>query len=136
MLKHTLIASIFAMPLAVSAQSTGEVYLITDSTTQFTDDAGYSVIYLDRVTQIERHLSEGVNDIVTTNPITPEQMEQVKHHVRARLSEREIIDAYAGISKAWSLGVTHIPAVVMDNSVVYGISDATTALNLLKESKE
>ena len=48
-----------------------------------------------------------------------------------------IRDAYQGVTDAWSLGITSIPAVIVDQRyVVYGVSDLGQALARIERYRE
>src|SRR3546814_20230129 len=78
---------------------------------------GERLIELDEAHRIEAELSAEL-------PADPEQAAAI---VKRRLSgggadlQRRIASAYQGVTDAWSLGITSIPAVVVDQRyVVYG----------------
>jgi len=83
------------------------------------------VIYLDAVKDIEAVLSEGLSG-------DPKQAEQqalaLLHSARGRALQEELLQAWRGLAVAWRLGITHLPAVVMDGHVVYGETDVTRAV--------
>lgn len=83
------------------------------------------VIELDAVQRIEAELAAGL-------PSDPRQAEPI---VRRRLQEggsalqQRMRTAHQGIADAWSLGITSIPAVVVDQRyVIYGETDLDRAL--------
>lgn len=133
-MKTRPLASIAAvvLMLASTCAVAEAVVLITDRAHPFTDTAGHPVIYLDEVERIERELSVGIDAFVTSGDVTPQQLEAVQRHVKQNLAGHDILGAYADLSMAWSLGVTHIPAVVSDGKVVYGVADASQALDILQ----
>ena len=48
--------------------------------------------------------------------------------------QQRLADAYQGVIDAWSLGITRIPAVVVDRRyVVYGETDVSRALARIEE---
>lgn len=48
--------------------------------------------------------------------------------------QRSLATAYQGVTDAWSLGVTKIPAVVVDRRyVIYGVPDVNRAVSLIEE---
>jgi integrating conjugative element protein (TIGR03757 family) len=48
--------------------------------------------------------------------------------------QRRLATAYQGVTDAWSLGITKIPAVVVDRHyVVYGVPDVDRAISLIQE---
>ena len=51
--------------------------------------------------------------------------------------QQRIRDAYQGVTDAWSLGITSIPAVIVDQRyVVYGVSDLGQALARIERYRE
>ena len=90
-----------------------QVLLFTDRSNEFTDDGGYPVIYLDSMKS--------------------EDFEAVRNQLSRVMDEQALLDAYAGLSLAWSLNVTHIPAIVTrlqgERSLVsYGEYDVPSSL--------
>jgi integrating conjugative element protein (TIGR03757 family) len=103
-----------------------EVWVITRSGNPLQGThASMRVIELDAAQRIEAELAAGL-------PSYPRQAEPI---VRRRLQEggsalqQRMRTAYQGITDAWSLGITTIPAVVVDQRyVVYGETDLDRAL--------
>ena len=86
---------------------------------------GERLIELDEGPRIEAELSAQL-------PVDPEQATAI---VKRQLNQggadlqRRIASAYQGVTDAWSLGVTSIPAVVVDQRyVVYGEPDVARAV--------
>lgn len=107
-------------PLAVA-----DVLVVTDSRHPIKGTGRERVIELDLPVRIEADLSAGL-------PVDPVQAEAV---VQQRLREgkeslqRRIGGAYQDVADAWGLGITKIPAVVVDRRyVVYGEPDVTRAV--------
>jgi len=90
------------------------------------------VIYLDEVERLEAALSEGLS-------ADPEQAEKqalaLLHSAKGQQLQRELLDAYAGLAQAWSLGITHVPAVVEGGHVVYGETDIARAVKRIEAFK-
>ncbi|WP_432340164.1 DUF1525 domain-containing protein [Yersinia enterocolitica] len=105
-----------AMLIGTSAHATDkpdiQVLLFTDRANDFTDDGGYPVIYLDEVLRIEKELTQAVSHFDLSENMKPEELDKVRNQLRRVLDEQALLDAYAGLSLAWSLNVTHIPAIV------------------------
>lgn len=103
-----------------------EVWVITRSGNPLQGThAPMRVIELDAAQRIETELAAGL-------PSDPRQAEPI---VRRRLQEggsalqQRMRTAYQGITDAWSLGITSIPAVVVDQRyVIYGEPDLDRAL--------
>jgi len=90
------------------------------------------VIYLDEVQRLENALSKGLS-------ADPEQAEKqalaLLHSAKGQQLQRELLDAYAALAQAWSLGITHVPAVLMDGHVVYGETDIARAVKRIEVFK-
>lgn len=113
--------------LAVFSPATfaADVVVITDSRHPVKTMGGERLIELDEGPRIEAELSAQL-------PVDPEQATAI---VKRRLNnggadlQLRIASAYQGITDAWSLGVTSIPAVVVDQRyVVYGEPDVARAV--------
>ncbi len=113
--------------LAVFSPATfaADVVVITDSRHPVQTMGGERLIELDEAARIEAALSAQL----------PSDPEQATALVKRRLSQggadlqRRMATAYQGITDAWSLGVTSIPAVVVDQRyVVYGEPDVARAI--------
>jgi len=108
-------------PFAVAA----DVLVVTDSRHPVQAPASVRVIELDQATRIQAELAANL-------PADPERAAAL---VRQRLRDggealqRRIAQAYQGVADAWGLGITKIPAVVVDRRyVVYGEPDVTRAV--------
>jgi len=113
--------------LAVFSPATfaANVVVVTDSRHPVKTMGGERLIELDEGPRIEAELSAQL-------PADPEQATAI---VKRRLNnggadlQRRIASAYQGVADAWSLGVTSIPAVVVDQRyVVYGEPDVARAV--------
>ena len=96
------------------------------------DHGGERLIELDEARRIEAELSAEL-------PAAPEQAAAT---VKRRLSQggadlqRRIASAYQGVTDAWSLGITSIPAVVVDQRyVVYGEPDVARAVARIEQRR-
>lgn len=116
------------MPLRISVSVAGEVVVVTDRAHPVTAVPPHArVIFLDEAATI---LGE--------SPPLPSNPEAAKRVAEQRLLKgnppihRRLAAAYQGIVDAWSLGVSHIPAVVVDRKfVVYGESNVSAALRII-----
>jgi len=115
-------AALFAYSQAAVA---AEVLTVTDSHHPIQALPGARVIKLDLPARIEAELSAGL-------PADPRQAEAI---VQQRLREgketlqRRIGGAYQDVADVWGLGITKIPAVVVDRRyVVYGEPDVARAV--------
>ncbi len=113
--------------LAVFSPATfaADVVVVTDSRHPVKTMGGERLIELDEGPRIEAELSAQL-------PADPEQATAI---VKRRLNnggadlQRRIAAAYQGVFDAWSMGVTSIPAVVVDQRyVVYGEPDVARAV--------
>ena len=91
------------------------------------------IIRLDAAHAIEAELSARL----------PDDPQRAAALVKRRLSDggparqQRLREAYQGVTDAWSLGITSIPAVVVDQRyVVYGESDLDQALARIKRHRE
>ena len=120
--------------LAVFSPATfaADVVVITDSRHPVKTMGGERLIELDEGPRIEAELSAQL-------PVDPEQATAI---VKRRLNnggadlQRRIAAAYQGVADAWSLGVTSIPAVVVDQRyVVYGEPDVARAVARIEQRR-
>ena len=111
------------------AASTGtlaaDIQVFTDRDHTVSAPADVHVIELDAPARIETELASNL-------PADPAQAAPI---VQQRLTEggaelqRRLATAYQGVTDAWRLGVTKIPAVIVDQrDVVYGEPDVAHAL--------
>ena len=109
-----------------------DVVVVTDSRHPVKTMGGERLIELDEGPRIEAELSAQL-------PADPEQATAI---VKRRLNnggadlQRRIAAAYQGVADAWSLGVTSIPAVVVDQRyVVYGEPDVARAVARIEQHR-
>ncbi|MBL5862132.1 TIGR03757 family integrating conjugative element protein [Serratia fonticola] len=115
--------------LASSVQA-AEVWVITDSHHPMKNATNFRLIELDAPVRIEAELSAQL----------PSDQAQATAMVRQRLNagglslQKRMATAYQGVTDAWSLGVSKVPAVVVDQRyVIYGEQDVAQALALIKQ---
>ena len=120
--------------LAVFSPATfaADVVVVTDSRHSVKTMGGERLIELDEAPRIEAELSAEL-------PTDPEQATAI---VKRRLSsggadlQRRIASAYQGVTDAWSLGITSLPAVVVDRRyVVYGEPDVARAVARIEQHR-
>ena len=120
--------------LAVFSPATfaADVVVVTDSRHPVKTMGGERLIELDEGPRIEAELSAQL-------PADPEQATAI---VKRRLNnggtdlQRRIAAAYQGVADTWSLGVTSIPAVVVDQRyVVYGEPDVARAVAHIEQHR-
>ncbi|MGK2925687.1 MAG: TIGR03757 family integrating conjugative element protein [Lysobacterales bacterium] len=124
------LCALAAMSIAISHAAEADVRVFTDRHHAIEAPAGINVVELDAPAHIEAELAANL-------PADPAQAAAI---VRQRLQDggtslqRRLADAYQGVTDAWSLGVTKIPAVVVDRRyVVYGETDVSRALARIEE---
>jgi len=115
------------------ASFAADVVVITDSRHPVKTMGGERLIELDEALRIEAKLSEQL-------PADPERATAI---VKQLLSQggadlqRRIATAYQGVTDAWSLGITSIPAVVVDQRyVVYGEPDVARAVSRVAQHRK
>ena len=120
--------------LAVFSPATfaADVVVVTDSRHPVKTMGGERLIEFDETPRIEAELSANL-------PADPERAAAI---VRQRLKQggtdlqRRLGTAYQGVTDAWSLGVTTIPAVVVDQRfVVYGEPDVARAVARIEQHR-
>ena len=129
--RPTLASCMLAMAAAAMAHAAAaDVRVFTDRHHAVEAPSGVYVVELDAPARIEAELAANL-------PADPAQAAAI---VRQRLQDggtplqRRLANAYQGLTDAWSLGVTKIPAVVVDRRyVVYGETDVPRALARIEE---
>lgn len=114
---------------AASVSAHASTWVITDSNNPVHGQPD-RLILLDTAEQLEAELS-------TDLPIDPKQAASLAQQ-RLRSGgtdlQQRLADAYQGITDAWSLGITKIPAIVIDQRyVVYGEPDIETAQDKVRQ---
>ncbi|WP_024420822.1 TIGR03757 family integrating conjugative element protein [Pseudomonas avellanae] len=109
-----------------------DVLVITDSRHPVRTMGGERLIELDEAPRIEAELSAAL-------PADPDQATAIArrwlNQGGADLQHR-IASAYQGVTDAWSLGITSIPAVVVDRRyVVYGEPDVAHAIARIEQHR-
>ncbi|RMR22660.1 hypothetical protein ALP90_02207 [Pseudomonas amygdali pv. ulmi] len=109
-----------------------DVLVITDSRHPVRTTGGERLIELDEAPRIEAELSAAL-------PADPDQATAI---ARRRLNkggadlQHRIASAYQGVTDAWSLGITSIPAIVVDRRyVVYGEPDVARAIARIEQHR-
>jgi integrating conjugative element protein (TIGR03757 family) len=125
-----LTAAGLAALLATSALH-AETWVVTDQVHPVSGKAD-RLILLDAPSRIEAELASDL-------PADPARAERI---ARDRLSQggadlqRRIASAYQGVTDAWSLGITSLPAVVVDQRyVVYGEPDVARAIARIEQHR-
>ncbi|MCL2298272.1 MAG: TIGR03757 family integrating conjugative element protein [Proteobacteria bacterium] len=118
----------------VGVAGAAEVLVFTDSAHPVTNAGGAKVIVLDRVLQIEKEMSVGL----------PTNIDQAERVATERLNSpdgarklEELTQAYHGLMQAWQMGVSKVPAVVVEGRfVVYGQSDVAQAIAIIARKQQ
>ncbi|SFG99606.1 integrating conjugative element protein, PFL_4709 family [Pseudomonas syringae] len=108
-----------------------ETWIVTDRNHPVQAPARVRLILLDESERLEAKLSEGL-------PANQQQaisiMQQRLKSSDAQRLQRDLALAQQDLVDAWSMGVTKVPAVVVDRKfVVYGETNATTAENRIAQ---
>lgn len=115
-----------ALLLVTSSVVTAEVWVITDSRHPVTGaHAADRVIELDAAQRLEAELSAQLPaDPKQATALVQQRLQQGGQALQQRLHT-----AHQGVTDAWSLGITTVPAVVVNQRyVVYGVNDISQAL--------
>lgn len=123
-----------ACMLMVSAHvQAADILVFTDQKRPVDTPDGVPVIHLDATAEIEAELASGL-------PADPQRATAI---VRQRLDgggtdfQVRLAIAYQGVVDAWNLGITKLPAVVVEGRyVVYGDGDVSRALTSIEVYKE
>lgn len=131
---HIAGGSVLALALMLANTATAEVWVITDSQHPVTGASNADrLIDLDTVQRIEAELSAQL-------PSDPERAAVI---ARQRLQQggpglqQYLQVASQGIADAWSLGITTLPAVVVDQRyVIYGETNLDRALTRIAQHRQ
>jgi len=116
----------FLLLWLLAGNAAAEIWVMTDSQHPVTGNASaHRIIQLDAAQQVEAELSANL-------PADPQQAAAL---VQQRLNQggtslqQRLREAYQGITDAWSMGITTLPAIVVEQRyVVYGETDLDKAL--------
>ena len=107
-----------------TAAAAAEVLAITDSGHPVQVAAGTRVIELDLPARIEAELAAGL----PTDPTQAAAIVQQRLREGGQDLQRRLGRAYQDVAQAWGMGITKVPAVVVDRRyVVYGEPDVAHA---------
>ncbi|HCF3586545.1 TPA: TIGR03757 family integrating conjugative element protein [Pseudomonas aeruginosa] len=125
-------ALLTALAVLSASAFAADVLVVTDSRHPIKTMGGERLIELDEAHRIEAELSAGL-------PTDPEQAMAI---VERRLNgggadlQRRIASAYQGVTDAWSLGITSLPAIVVDQRyVIYGEPDVARAVARIEQHR-
>lgn len=120
----TLALWVVVLSVFSTAATAAEVLAITDSGHPVQVAAGTRVIELDLPARIEAELAAGL----PTDPTQAAAIVQQRLREGGQDLQRRIGRAYQDVAQAWGLGITKVPAVVVDRRyVVYGEPDVARA---------
>jgi integrating conjugative element protein (TIGR03757 family) len=122
-MSHRLLFFTCACAFAAHVQAT-DIRVYTDHSITLQHTRGAQIVFLDAPRRLEQDLSAAL-------PADPEHAEVM---ARKRLQagganlQRALANAWQGVIDAWARGITHLPAVVVDDRyVVYGEPDVAKA---------
>ena len=127
--RSTFVFVMYAL-LAEANAVAADLQVFTDQYHSIEALANMRVVELDAPARIESELASGL----------PTNLTQAAAIVQQRLKDggtelqHRLASAYQGVTDAWSLGVTRIPAVVVNRRyVIYGEHDVASALARIEE---
>lgn len=116
--------------LVVSQTSSAVPWVITNSAHPIPATNEIRLILIDQLSALEDELSNGL-------PSSPAAVQALFDERMTAQMNTKIENAHQDIVDAWSLGVTKIPAVVVDRKyVVYGDSNVERALTKIQLYRE
>lgn len=126
------VALLAAVATLSPATFAADVVVVTDGRHSVKTTGGERVIELDEASRVEAELSAQL-------PADPNEATAI---AKRRLSsggvdlQHRIASGYQGITDAWSLGITSLPAVVVDKRyVVYGEPDVARAIVRIEQHR-
>ena len=121
---YFLITAVWMLMAAAYVQA-ADVLVFTNQQTPIDTPNSVPVIHLDAATEIETELASGLPpDPQRAETIVRQRLDEGSTNLQARLAR-----AYQGIVDAWNLGITKLPAVVVEERyVVYGDTDVARAI--------
>jgi integrating conjugative element protein (TIGR03757 family) len=114
-----------AVPSVLASENMpSSVRVFSDHAHPVTNNAANQVIWLDAPAQLEAQFTASLPKEA------PDAALEVQQHLRQHPEfQHQLTAAYQGVVDAWNLGVTTLPAVVLDNRyVVYGEPDVAHAV--------
>lgn len=123
--RTTALCAALLCPLAQA----GDILVVTDSQHPVQTASGARLIELDQPVRIEAELGAYLPaDLSRGSALVQQRLKSGGLELQQRLGA-----AYQGVVDAWSLGVTTIPAVIVDHRyVVYGEPDVAKAVALIE----
>lgn len=122
-LKYCSLTLLFLIGTLISLTGQANVLIFTDQEHPVINAGDYPVIYLDAPSKIAESLSLDLS----SNPT--EAAKQANSRIQDPVMQQQLMHSYLQVVKAWQLGITKIPAIVVDDKyVVYGQADIQQAL--------
>ncbi|MGE4593339.1 MAG: TIGR03757 family integrating conjugative element protein [Alcaligenes sp.] len=111
-----------------------EIWVVTDAHHPVAGaQAADRIIQLDAAQTIEAELSAQLPD----DPQQAAVLVQRRLNERGHALQQQLREAYQGVTDAWSLGITSIPAVIVDQRyIVYGENELNRALARIEQHRE
>lgn len=119
--------------LATVSNVQAETWAITDAAHPLNVPPGVRLIRLDDQLRLEAQLSRSLPSNPTQASLAAQQMLNSPEGARILA---ELASAQQGAADAWSIGVTKLPAVVVDRQyVVYGQSNVAAAIKEIEAAR-
>jgi integrating conjugative element protein (TIGR03757 family) len=117
-----------AMPTISPAS---EFFVVTDRTHPVNVAPDIRVVELDGPVRI---IKSELSRHLPSDPVQAAAIARARMEAGGAALQRRLRLAYQGVLEAWSLGVTQIPAVIVDRRyVVYGEPDVNHAISLIEQ---
>jgi integrating conjugative element protein (TIGR03757 family) len=129
-LARFMLSAVILGPWVFTAMA-ADIWIVTDQQHPVRTVPHARVIELDSPTRIEATLSQGL-------PANPQKAAgDVRERLRNRAITEQLAAAYQDVTDAWRVGVTILPAIVVDQRyVVYGDADAAHAIARIQIYRE
>lgn len=120
----------FIVSMLLNLTLHADTLVITDSNHPIQPTPDSKIILLDQPSTLESRLSADL-------PPDPRQAQAIAQQRLTSELTTQITQAHQDVVTAWSLGITKIPAVVVDQKyIVYGEPDVQRALALIARHRE
>ncbi|WGC20712.1 TIGR03757 family integrating conjugative element protein [Enterobacter ludwigii] len=120
--------------LSVGARAGTVIYTDSSHSVTVNPGPGVTVVELDAP---ERAQTEIFGKLSTDPALAEQRARAMIASPDFRQKQKQLADAWAGVTRAWSVGLEKYPAVVFDDQfVVYGTTDVNEATRLFTAWKE